>query len=183
MRTMWETATPLLDCDAVGFYRRMDDDDELSLQVFYVQWNRGHTGRYAQLITPGSWRDRSDGERYHKLRLHYDADISRDALRNLSTADRFPTASALRFFAAHGPFERCMFCNRPLEEDLVRGLGLGVHCARKRLGVGRRFLQVVWSRTTPPPNGGQPVRPPKRQAAEAPQRHLQLVAVNGRRVA
>lgn len=168
MTTMWETGTPLIDTDDVGFFGRDAAD---VTRIWWVQWNRAHTARYGSLVTSGFVTDRQTGDEHAKIMFDYEGQAP---LRDLTTADRLPVARALRFFLEGGPWDRCMFCNYRITERLPRTVGVSVDCARKHLGVSRKFLEVV-ARNSPPPGPG--IRSPQ------PRRHLQLVAVDGRLVA
>ncbi|MFW6088045.1 MAG: hypothetical protein ACODAG_12620 [Myxococcota bacterium] len=153
---MTTDARPLIDTDATGFFATGGDD----LVIYWVCWNRSHTARYARAVlhSPG--------------RLHLDY-RGQAPLRALTTADALPVAQALRQFATRAPYTSCVFCHRPLEDDLPQTFGMGIDCACNRLGVTRRFLRVLFDRT-PPTGPGTPV---------VERGHLRLVAVNGELVA
>lgn len=176
MTSMWETGTPLIDADdATGFYGRDTPDSQTS--IWYVQWNKARTARYGSLVTPGHVNDRPTGDVHTKIMLDYEGQAP---LRDLTVGDQLPVAQVFRFFVAHGPWDRCMFCNYRITERLPRTVGVSVDCARKRLGVTRKFLEVV-ARHQPPPGPGRGIAPPAPPADAS--RNLYLVAVDGRRVA
>ncbi len=136
------------------------------LAIFRVRWNRKGTARYAEELMPPV-----DGPRGRTVRFAYRGQAP---LRALTTADALPPARLLRHLAERAPYDTCLFCHRPVDDDVTSTFGMGVHCAAKHLGVTARFLAVVHARLSPPPDGGQPGPAGIRRG------HLRLVAAYGR---
>jgi hypothetical protein len=157
------STTSLTACDDTGFYARGDD-------IFWVRFNKTCSARYALELTPPNPTPTRPEVTIGKLYR------GREPLHALTRGDRITAATLLRTFATEGPYDLCLFCRHALDEPLPRHFGVGEHCAAKHLGVTRRLLEVLY-RHTPPTGPGTPLPAP------APDRHLRLVAVDGRVVA
>lgn len=162
MRTTTSTPPTLYFTDGTGFYARDTAD---GIRIHRVRWNRRHTARYAEALLPPTTRN---GRRAAELAYRGQA-----PLHDLTPADALSPAHLLRHLAAHGPYDACLFCRRPLEDDLPRAFGVGRDCAGRHLDLGPVALRVIYHRLDPPPDGGQTPSAPARG-------HLHLVAANGR---
>lgn len=153
----------LIDTDDTGFFARTADTGVR--HVYRVRWNRKRTARYAEELTPP--------RQSHPTVACFDY-RGQAPLHDLTVGDALASIALLRHLAAWGPYDQCAFRTHDLDTATHRTLGVCRYCAARDLGLGDKALEVLATRLSPPPDGGQP------GPAAVTRGHLRLVAAYGR---